>query len=194
MVSAWTGSRQRKIDSKERWSGRAPRSSQLWASISKHPRLIQSCREMREIAVVCLALAGAAAGGLAFQQSDRPSGAKKVDFVRDVQPIFTRSCVACHGPNTQLAGLRLDAKQSVFAKVVVPGNPDGSSLYRRVANIGDVARMPMSGRLADVQIAVLKTWIEQGADWPDSVGAKVTASKTHWAFVPPQRPELPPVG
>jgi len=149
---------------------------------------------MREIAVVCLALAGAAAGGLAFQQSDGPSGAKKVDFVRDVQPIFTRSCVACHGPNTQMAGLRLDAKQSVFAKVVVPGNPDGSSLYRRVAGIGDVARMPMGGRLADDQIAVLKTWIEQGADWPDSVGAKVTATKTHWAFVPPQRPELPPVG
>src|SRR5205823_6033369 len=108
-------------------------------------------------------------------------------------PIFTRSCVACHGPNTQMAGLRLDAKQSVLAKVVVPGNPGQSALYRRVAGIGDVARMPMGGRLADDQIATLKAWIEQGAEWPDSVGVKVSATKVHWAFIPPQRPALPDV-
>ena len=52
-----------------------------------------------------------------------------------------------------MAGLRLDAKRSVLAKVVVPGNPGESALYRRVAGIGDVARMPMGGRLADDQIA-----------------------------------------
>jgi mono/diheme cytochrome c family protein len=147
---------------------------------------------MREIALVCLVLAGAAAGG-GFQQADHATDVKKVDFVRDVQPIFTRSCVACHGPNTQMAGLRLDAKQSVFAKVVVAGNSAESALYRRVAGIGDVARMPMGGRLADDQIATLKAWIEQGAEWPDSVGVKVAATKIHWAFVPPQRPALPTV-
>jgi hypothetical protein len=133
------------------------------------------------------------AGGFGFQQADHATEVKKVDFVRDVQPIFTRSCVACHGPNTQMAGLRLDAKQSVFAKVVVAGNPAESALYRRVAGIGDVARMPMGGRLADDQIATLKAWIEQGAEWPDSVGVKVAATKIHWAFVPPQRPALPAV-
>ena len=71
-----------------------------------------------------------------------------VDFVRDIQPIFQKSCIACHGPNTQMAGLRLDAKQAVFAKVVVPGKATESSLYQRVAGIGEVARMPMGGRLA----------------------------------------------
>ncbi|MGC2656444.1 MAG: DUF1549 domain-containing protein, partial [Bryobacteraceae bacterium] len=126
-------------------------------------------------------------------KADPPATSKKVDFVRDVEPIFTHSCVACHGPNTQMAGLRLDAKRSVLAKVVVPGNPGESALYRRVAGIGDVARMPMGGRLADDQIATLKSWIEQGAEWPDSVGAQVAATKTHWAFVPPQRPLLPSV-
>jgi cytochrome c553 len=119
--------------------------------------------------------------------------ASQIDFVKDVQPIFARSCVMCHGPNTQMAGLRLDAKQSAMAKVVVPGNVAESALYRRVAGIGEGARMPMGGRLADDQIATLKAWIEQGAEWPDNVGAKVAASKTHWAFVPPQRPALPQV-
>jgi hypothetical protein len=133
---------------------------------------------MRE--VVCLVVA-----------SVTLAGANQIDFVRDVQPIFARSCVMCHGPNTQMAGLRLDAKQSAMAKVVVPGNAAESALYRRVAGIGDVARMPMGGRLADDQIATLKAWIEQGADWPDNVGAKVAAAKVHWAFVPPQRPALP---
>jgi len=136
---------------------------------------------MPNLVVLCLAHAGVA------------TAAEKIDFVRDVQPIFTRSCVACHGPNTQMAGLRLDAKQSVLAKVVVPGNAPASALYRRVAGIGDVARMPMGGRLADDQIATLKAWIEQGAQWPDEIGAKITATKTHWAFIPPQRPALPPV-
>ncbi len=112
----------------------------------------------------------------------------EVDFVRDVQPIFQKSCVMCHGALTQMAGLRLDAKQSVLSRVVTPGKPAESKLYQRVAGIGDVARMPMGGRLADQQIATIKTWIEQGAVWPDGVGAQITAAKTHWAFIPPQRP------
>jgi mono/diheme cytochrome c family protein len=117
----------------------------------------------------------------------------KVDFSRDIQPIFQKSCYMCHGPNNQMANLRLDARQSAFAKVLVAGKPDESALYMRVAAIGDIARMPMGGRLADAQIALIKAWIEQGADWPEGLGPQVTATKTHWAFKPPQRPPLPPV-
>jgi len=84
-----------------------------------------------------------------------------------------------------MANLRLDARQSAFARVLVPGKPEESTLFIRVAGIGDVARMPMGGRLADAQIALVKAWIEQGAEWPDGLGAQVTATRTHWAFVPP---------
>ena len=66
-----------------------------------------------------------------------------------------------------------------------PGHAADSALYKRVAGVGDVARMPMGGRLADDQITTLKAWIDQGAEWPDTVGANVTATKTHWAFIPP---------
>jgi mono/diheme cytochrome c family protein len=127
------------------------------------------------------------------QKSATEDTSQKVDFVRDVQPIFQKSCLACHGPNTQMAGLRLDAKAAVFAKVVIPGKSGESLLYQRVAGIGDVARMPMGGRLADAQIAIFKKWIDQGADWPDGVGVQVNAAKTHWAFIPPHRPAIPAV-
>ncbi len=118
---------------------------------------------------------------------------RKVDFARDIQPIFQKSCYMCHGPNNQMANLRLDARQSAFAKVLVAGKPEESALYIRVAGIGDVARMPMGGRLPDAQIALIKTWIEQGADWPEGLGPQVAASKTHWAFIPPKLPAIPTV-
>jgi mono/diheme cytochrome c family protein len=131
--------------------------------------------------------------GTTFVTRSSAQKTDKVDFVHDIQPIFTKSCIMCHGPQTQMAGLRLDAKQSVMAKVVVAGKSGDSALYHRVAGIGDIARMPMGGRLADDQIALIKRWIDEGADWPDNVGAQVAASKTHWAFIPPQRPALPAV-
>jgi hypothetical protein len=127
------------------------------------------------------------------QKSSTLTASGAVDFVRDIQPIFQKSCLMCHGPQTQMAGLRVDAKQSVLTRVVVPGKSAESRLYRRVAGIGDVARMPMGGRLSDDQIAMIKTWIDEGAQWPDNVGAQVKASKTHWAFIPPKRPEIPRV-
>src|SRR3569833_4628094 len=116
-------------------------------------------------------------GGTAVVTGGSAQQTDKGDFVRDVQPIFDKSCVMCHGPQTQMAGLRLDAKQSVMAKVVVAGKSDDSALYHRVAGIGNVASMPMGGRLADEQISLIKRWIDEGAKWPDNVGAQVTAAK-----------------
>src|SRR5215467_1187921 len=72
------------------------------------------------------------------QKSTSVDGSAKVDFVRDIQPIFQKSCLMCHGPQTQMAGLRLDAKQSVMSKVVVPRKSAESHLYQRVAGIGGV--------------------------------------------------------
>src|SRR5882724_1124918 len=112
---------------------------------------------MRQKSVLSALLVISAGLGRA-QPIEQP--AAKIDFVKDIQPIFQKSCVMCHGALTQMAGLRVDAKQSVMAKVVIPGKADESKLYQRVAGIGDVARMPMGGRLADAQIATIKAWIE----------------------------------
>src|SRR5690349_7924183 len=66
---------------------------------------------------------------------------QNVDFVRDIQPIFATSCAGCHGEKKQAAGLRLDSKKIALAKVIKPGNPQGSELYRRVAGLTEQARM-----------------------------------------------------
>ena len=124
---------------------------------------------------------------------------QEVDFVRDVQPILKKSCVGCHGAAQQLGGLRLDAKTTTFTggvsgPSVKPNHAIDSPLYIRVAGMGDQARMPMGGKpLPAEQMSVLKRWIDEGAKWPDEVGAKVVEVKKHWAFVAPVRPALPVV-
>ena len=39
----------------------------------------------------------------------------KVDFERDIAPIFQRKCYACHGPSQETNGLRLDVKTAALA-------------------------------------------------------------------------------
>jgi mono/diheme cytochrome c family protein len=116
-----------------------------------------------------------------------------VDFATEVQPIFEKSCGNCHGPKMQMSGLRLDTKAGAFAggengKVILPGRSDESPLYQRIAGLAGLIPMPMGGkRLDPAQIATIKAWIDQGAEWPDSVGAQVESVKKHWAFIPPVR-------
>ena len=53
--------------------------------------------------------------------------------------------------------------------------------------------MPMGAKpLEPAQIALIRTWIDQGADWPTAPSGSAE-SKKHWAFIPPMRPPLPKV-
>jgi len=85
------------------------------------------------------------------------------DFVKDIQPIFAKSCYTCHGEKTQMAGMRLDSRESVMAKEIKPGSSAESELYQRVAGLGEHARMPMGGKLEPEQIDLIKRWIDAGA-------------------------------
>ncbi|MCI0628402.1 MAG: PSD1 and planctomycete cytochrome C domain-containing protein [Acidobacteria bacterium] len=132
-------------------------------------------------------------------QATPPTQSKKVDFAREIQPLFEKSCYSCHGEKMQMGGLRLDAKKLAFdggqsGRVIRGGSAAESFLYQRVAGIGEQARMPMGGDpLGAEQIERIRAWIDQGADWPDGVGAAAAEIKKHWAYVPPKRPELPKV-
>jgi mono/diheme cytochrome c family protein len=148
--------------------------------------------------IVCFVFAGAFAALNCWQPNAQAQ--QKVDFARDIQPIFAASCAGCHGEKKQSGGLRLDSKAIALSKVIKPGNANESELYRRVAGLSDQARMPMGGKpLSAEQIALIKTWIEQGASWPEGNGgtgvrgdgAKSVAS--HWAFIAPVRPIIPKV-
>jgi mono/diheme cytochrome c family protein len=92
----------------------------------------------------------------------------KVDFARDVQPILRQNCVSCHGPAQQISGLRLDRKSAVFhRRGVVPGSSTNSFLYNRISGNAYGTQMPPTGALRPEQINTIKTWIDQGADWPE---------------------------
>jgi len=123
----------------------------------------------------------------------------QVSFQRDIQPIFEKYCVGCHGEGVQSNGLRLDSKQPAFAggtsgSPIKPGNAAESALFRRVAGIGDLARMPFRSKPLDAaQIALIRAWIDQGAEWPDTVTKESAGAVKHWAFIPPQRPTPPKV-
>ena len=106
----------------------------------------------------------------------------KVDFQRDIQPIFQANCIGCHGPKVQKNNFRLDRRAEAMRGgtigVIGPGNSAGSRLYQRL--IGDEfgLRMPPTGPLPTEQINIIKAWIDQGAEWPDDVSGEVPPPPT----------------
>jgi mono/diheme cytochrome c family protein len=114
------------------------------------------------------------------------SAADAVSYGRDIQPILTRSCFACHGPDDEVrqADLRLDVREAAIAAgAIVPGDAAASELVRRVTS--DVAdeRMPPAEShppLTDRQRELLREWIDAGAEY-----------QPHWAFVAPVGPPPP---
>lgn len=115
------------------------------------------------------------AAGLCLVPATFAQAPAKVDFARDIQPIFRQSCVGCHGPSQANAGLRLDQKSSALqygARRVTPGSVENSFLYHRLTGNDFGMQMPPTGPLKPEQIAVIKRWIEEGADWPDALSTE----------------------
>ena len=158
----------------------------------------------RFLGIPAAGLLAIAVAGLCLRITPSSQGAPaetspRVDFLRDIQPVFQASCISCHGSEQQMAGLRLDSRSLALAggqsgRAIEPGDADGSLLLQRVAGLGDQARMPMGGKpLGPETIELIREWIEQGADWPETSGENGAAVERHWAYVPPSRPELPKV-
>jgi ankyrin repeat protein len=102
----------------------------------------------------------------------------KVDFAQDVLPLLRQNCIGCHGPSQQQAGMRLDRRSSVmksFSRRVVPGSSANSFVYHRLIGNDFGAQMPPGGALRPDQIEIMKAWIDQGADWPDSLANETDA-------------------
>ncbi len=147
--------------------------------------------------ILCIGLTCAwmaTAGTAVAVEGNATATSESVDFNRDIRPILSENCYACHGPDKgrRKADLRLDTKDGLLAArgsadpTVVPRDPDRSELYQRIVAPDPDERMPdpRSGKsLTPRQIALIKTWIEQGAGW-----------KGHWAFLSPTRTAVPTVG
>ncbi len=122
--------------------------------------------------------------------------ADEISFERDIRPILTSRCVACHGANKQKGELRLDAKSLALrggesGAVIVPGKSGESLLWRRVTSMNDDERMPPNGKpLTPEQLVALKAWIDAGAVWPESDADRAAANdkrREHWAWQPIKR-------
>lgn len=112
----------------------------------------------------------------------------EITFSHDVQPIFARRCLQCHGSGDQEGGLRLDNRDAALAKLesgqraIIPGDVAESALLARVTSDDPDLRMPPEGKpLTEEEVATLRSWIQGGAQW-----------QGHWAFEPPVA-QQPPV-
>jgi cytochrome c553 len=129
-------------------------------------------------------------------------------FEKSVRPLLAARCFGCHGPDKQRARLRLDSRAAVLVggrrgPAVVPDRPDESLLLKAVSYRGE-PKMPPDGPLPAAQVAVLRTWIQQGAPWPQAVAAirpgpqgagfRITPQdRTFWAFRPVADAPVPAV-
>lgn len=132
------------------------------------------------------------AGGTLFLFSSHSllaQAADKVDFVRQIKPILEASCVSCHAGEKPKGKLRLDSKANAIkggenGTALVPGKPDESRLYTLTVLPADhddlMPPTKKGGPLPKEQTALLRRWIEQGADWPEGV-ALVVARKIDFA-------------
>ena len=128
-----------------------------------------------------------------------------VSFEKDVRPILQASCEGCHG-ETQTSGLDLRTRDAAMkggdnGAAIVPGRAYQSRLYRRIAGLEEPS-MPMNGALTPQQIAIIKTWIDQGAHWdlqtqtqaqpPVQPSAEIpAAARNSWAFTLPVQAAIP---
>lgn len=100
----------------------------------------------------------------------------KIDFVRDVQPLFKTHCIDCHGAKQQKNGFRLDRRRDAIkggtSPMISPGNSEASRLYLKLIGKEYGQQMPLDGALPADQIKIIKAWIDQGAKWPDEAAGE----------------------
>src|SRR5262245_56521920 len=120
------------------------------------------------VAVLALSL------GLLAGAQEPPPG--KIHFNRDIRPLISDNCLKCHGPDAKAntSGVRLDTREGALAEIekgrfaIVPGKPERSELYLRLATTDKSDKMPpakSNKSLSAPQIELIKRWIAEGAEF-----------------------------
>jgi mono/diheme cytochrome c family protein len=137
---------------------------------------------------------------------DLPEPVKRpVKYFGDIHPVLADHCVSCHGPEKQKGGLRLDSREMAlrggesYGPAIVPGKSAESPLLLFMAHLEPDMEMPpkKEDKLSDETLSIVRTWIDQGAEWPVKAGSKNDAvstlgnqelffkkAATHWSFQP----------
>ncbi|MBI4661296.1 MAG: PSD1 domain-containing protein [Verrucomicrobia bacterium] len=132
-----------------------------------------------------------ALGAPSRAQTRPATSAAKASFNRDIRPVLSDNCFACHGPDTKKlkGGLRLDLRDQALKPAksgqiaIVPGKPSESELVRRIVtqDEDDLMPPPESHKvLTQAQKELLRRWIAEGAEY-----------QGHWAYLPPVQPPVP---
>lgn len=93
-----------------------------------------------------------------------------INYKEQIRPIFEQHCFSCHGPTKKQGRLRLDVLAEAFTGesrywAITPGNPEESEMIYRLKQGREADdRMPPRGSpLAAEQVALIATWIKEGA-------------------------------
>ena len=132
----------------------------------------------------------AVAGALLLASS---ASAERIQFNRDIRPIFSDTCYACHGPdeNKVKGKLRLDSLEAARKggksgePAIAPGHPEKSEVMKRLLTTDADDHMPPAEFhkvLSKAQIALVEQWIKEGAEY-----------QGHWAFQIPVKPAVPKI-
>ena len=119
--------------------------------------------------------------------------AERIQFNRDIRPIFSDTCYACHGPdeNKVKGKLRLDSLDAARkggksgAPAIMPGHPEKSEVMKRLLTKDADDHMPPAEFhkvLSREQVSLVERWITEGAEY-----------QGHWAFQTPVKPAVPTI-
>jgi uncharacterized membrane protein len=111
------------------------------------------------------------AAWLAFGPAALSQTAETINFENDIKPIFENNCIECHGPNKEEGSFRIDDREIVM-DYVAAGDAENSDLMEALTSEEDDVMMPppdSGGPLDDSDIRLVKTWINEGANWPDGI-------------------------
>ncbi len=150
----------------------------------------------KKTTIVIMVLVLIVASSIYYFTGNSTFNQKPVSYNKDIRPLLSDRCFACHGPdiNKMKAGLRLDNPSSAFAELtknkghfaIVPGSPEKSELIRRIESTDPHIMMPQPeshlAKLSAAEIKIFKQWIKEGAKY-----------EKHWAFVTPQKIAVPKI-
>ena len=138
--------------------------------------------------------------GAEHENAIPPAAERDIDYAADIQPLLTRSCLTCHGPDEQQSSFRVDRREAFLSggdfgePMIEPGDSEASLLIAIVAGRDEDLTMPPEGEakpLSRDEIGLLRAWIDQGAKMPKVDAEKLTTD--HWSFQPITRPEVPQI-
>ena len=154
---------------------------------------MSSFRTCFALALACLPAAGARADDFSAEQLQA--------FETKVRPLLAEHCYACHGPEKQANGLRLDSRAAIlkgsdYGPAAQAGQPDASKFIQAIQHAEGSEPMPKKApKLAPEAIATLRDWVQQGLPWPPEAPPAPASQhwRQHWAFLPVAPPPAPTV-